>query len=268
LLPENKRTQWQAIYEERLKVYQSGKPYHKGDLWSFSTGKMVAWWEFDGSDGNTVADSSGNGLDGRLVGDAHIVSDPERGKVLSLDGNGDYVDCGNNSAFDLTGSITFAAWIEVGTFDKDKQTLVGVSKGNYGWWIVMKRQVPRNGIKFWCYPLGRGFIMEDDHSDWGWGSVSGSVEVNDGKWHHVALVYDGTMIRLYVDGTLDNSAVAWGNIGTSQSQVHIGGSENEGWNGLIDDVRIYSYALSEEEIKALYGGQGPGPEEKKEQTKQ
>jgi WD40 repeat protein len=260
LLPENERTQWQTNYEQRLELYKSGKPYHQGDLWSFSTGKMVAWWKFDESDANTVPDSSGNGLDGKLVGDAHVVSDAERGKVLSLDGNGDYVNCGDSVAFDVTGSITVAAWIEVGTFDKDKPPVI--DKGGYTWGIGMKS----NGMMFWCYPLG--FQMEAKHKNWGWGNAGGSVGVNDGKWHHVAGVYDGTKMCFYVDGTLDQSVATWGNIGTSQSQVRIGGNSEHPErvsNVLIDDVRIYSYALSESEIKALYAGQGPGPGEKREE---
>jgi len=90
--------------------------------------------------------------------------------------------------------------------------------------------------------------------------------VNDGKWHHVAGVYDGTKLYLYVDGELDNSEYASGSIATNNYNVWIGawidpkgqivGRE---WNGLIDDVRIYSYALGEADIKAVYAGEGPGP---------
>jgi hypothetical protein len=67
---------------------------------------------------------------------------------------------------------------------------------------------------------------------------------------------------LYVDGELDNSAEATGRINTNSWKVLIGeNAERKGrfWNGLIDDVRIYSYALSEAEIKALYAGNGSGP---------
>jgi hypothetical protein len=95
-----------------------------------------------------------------------------------------------------------------------------------------------------------------------WGNVLGSANVNDGKWHHIAGVYDGSNLYLYVDGILDNSVNASGIINTNVFPVLIGeNSERSGrdWNGLIDDVRIYSYALSEAEVKALFAGEVSEP---------
>jgi tetratricopeptide (TPR) repeat protein len=103
LLPIDCRTELRANYEARLGVYQSHKPYHKGSLWSFSDGELVAHWKFDDINVAEVLDSGGNDLHGRFVGDAHIVSDPQRGNVLSLDGDRDYVEFGEDLAFDITG---------------------------------------------------------------------------------------------------------------------------------------------------------------------
>jgi beta-galactosidase len=86
--------------------------------------------------------------------------------------------------------------------------------------------------------------------------------VNDGRWHHVAGVYDGRKLSLYVDGQLDAfvPTIAVTRINTNKDSVCLGMNSgnpkaNE-WNGLIDDVRIYSYALPPEDIKAIHGGQG------------
>jgi len=54
----------------------------KGKLWNFMTGGIVAWWRFDGIEDRIAVDSSDNGLDGKLIGDVQIISDPERGSVL------------------------------------------------------------------------------------------------------------------------------------------------------------------------------------------
>lgn len=99
------------------------------------------------------------------------------------------------------------------------------------------------------------------------GSIFGKVDVNDGKWHHVVGVYEGDEICLYVDGTLDNSERASGLIETNDFAVMIGENAEKmvrGWNGLIDDVRIYSYALTEDEVKEVYAGHGPGPNKRPE----
>ncbi len=235
LLPPDEHARWQVNYESRLKLYESGKPYHMGNLWSFSTGQRVAWYTFDEDKEGQVVDSSGNNLHGKLVGDAKIISDPERGHVLCLDGNGDYVDCGNDPAFNFIGSATVAAWIKVKALDKDWQAIVN----------------KRDGMGI----ASSGLVQ--------WGNVDGKTDMNDGKWHHVAGVHDGTKFYLYVDGKLDNSKEAlWLINTTNEFPVLIGENAAETghyWNGLIDDVRIYSYALSEAEVKALYATKEPPP---------
>ncbi len=219
---------------------------------------IVACWKFDEAKDGNVVDSSGNNLHGKLIGDAKIISDPERGNVLCLDGDGDYVDCGNDTAFDITDQITVAVWIKVNELGRDGVAIV--TKGDSVWSLRSSWELPRAILKFGCTFVGE--------KAWLFGSkVSGqtveeTMDVNDGKWHHVAGLYDGTEIRLYVDGVLDNFQEASGLIHISKFPVLIGKSENAEetkryWNGLIDDVRIYSYALSEAEIKALYAGKEP-----------
>jgi hypothetical protein len=239
-------------YWWRVDAEKSDGSMIKGKLWSFSTGRMVGWWKFDKTEGQVAVDSSGSGLDGKLVGGAHIISDVARGNVLSLDGDGDYVNCGNNPAFDITNSITIAAWIKVDTFDKRWQAVV--TKGDTAW--RLQREGETDALQFAC----TGIDVPGD----AYGSVRGKRNVNDGKWHHIAGVYDGTKMNLYVDGELDVSASATGNIDSNGWEVLIGeDAQRPGrfWNGLIDDVRIYSYSLSEAEIKALCAGRGPGPTE-------
>ena len=221
-------------------------------LATLTGGEMVGWWKFDRVEGGTVIDSSGSGLDGKLVGDAHIISDSIRGNVLSLDGDGDYVNYGNNPAFDITNSITITAWIKVDTFDKGWQAVV--TKGDTAWRLQRERET--DALQFAC----TGIDVPGD----AYGSVKGKRNVNDGKWHHISGVYDVTKMYQYVDGELDVSASATGSIDTNGWEVLIGENSQwpgREWNGLIDDVRIYSYALSEAEIKALYAGKGPGPTE-------
>jgi serine/threonine protein kinase/Flp pilus assembly protein TadD len=227
----------------------------KGSLWSFSTGRMVGWWRFDGIEDHITVDSSGSGLDGKLIGDAQIISDTERGSVLSLDGYGDYVNCGTNPAFDITSSITVAAWFKVNKFDKHWQAII--AKGDTAWRLHRNRDT--DNIAFSCTGLD---VPGDQYS-----TLRGKRGVNDGKWHHTVGVYDGKKIYLYIDGELDVSANAIGIIHTNSWKVLIGeNAERPGrfWNGLIDDVRIYSYALSETEVKELYAGRDPGPNERPE----
>jgi beta-galactosidase len=94
--------------------------------------------------------------------------------------------------------------------------------------------------------------------------LRGNVDVNDARWHHVVGVYDGRRLSLYVDGKLDTSApaVTFSRINTSKDHVLIGMNArsrlwSREWNGLIDDLRIYNYALRPEDVKALHEGREP-----------
>jgi len=212
-----------------------------GDVWSFNTGRLVAWWKLDDGSGNIAIDSSGNGYNGTLAGDASWV-DGITGSALAFDGDGDYVDIGKDPSFDITNQITVSAWIKVSAFDRDWQAIV--AKGDRAW--RLQRSWDKSTLEFACSSL---VVPGTD-----WGQINGTTDVYDGHWHHVAGVYDEEKLCLYVDGKLDASAEAPGNIRANEEPVYIGGNSqmpNRFWNGLIDDVRIYSYALSAGEISEI-----------------
>ena len=251
LLPENCPPALRANYESRLAVYESRKPYRKGSLWSFSDGELVAHWTFDRVEGDNVPDSVGKDRYGRLVGGAHIVSDPERGDVLSLDGKGDYVDCGKDSSLHITGSITCSVWLKANIPEEDWEFLLQVD----AWYLA----VDKNSTEF-----GGTFTKGAQDARWIW--AQGSAGVNDGKWHHVVGTHDGAKVCLYVDGLLVDFETRGGSTVAYNDPVCIGGwpHSKDQWNGLIDDVRIYSYALSPEEVKMLYEGKEPPRERRSE----
>ena len=212
-----------------------------GDVWSFNTGRLVAWWKLDDGSGNIAVDSSGNGHNGTLLGDTSWV-DGIDGAALAFDGDGDYVDIGKSPDFDIKNQITVSAWIKVNAFDRDWQSIV--TKGDRAW--RLQRNAGDRTLEFAC----SGLVVPGTD----WGQIFGTVGVNDGHWHHVAGVYDQEKLYLYIDGNLDASAEAPGTIRVNDEPVYIGENSqmpNRFWNGLIDDVRIYSYALSAEEISEI-----------------
>ena len=80
-------------------------------------------------------------------------------------------------------------------------------------------------------------------------------EINDGQWHHIVALYDGRHAALYLDGQLETSVAATGLIAQNSEPVLIGeNSVSRGrlFNGWMDDVRLYDYGLSEDEVVALY----------------
>jgi hypothetical protein len=217
-----------ASYYWRVDEVQLDGSVVTGDVWTFRPGGLVGWWKFDEGAGTRAADSSGHGFHGTLVGGPAWV-DGVVGKALELDGIDDYVDLGNGSQFAITGPITICARIKVKAFDKEWQALV--TKGDSSW--RLQRNRGQNSLEFACtgVPVPGALV----------GSLFGTVNVNDGQWHHVAAVSDGTRVTLYVDGRLDMSVEAAGTLRTNNYKVLIGANDEKpgrNWSGLIDDARL------------------------------
>ena len=230
-----------TTYYWRVDEVQPEGSVATGDIWSFNTGRLIAWWKLDDGSGDIAIDSSGNAHNGTLVGDTSWV-DGIDGAALAFDGDGDYVDIGKDPSFDIKNQITVSAWIKVNAFDRDWQAIV--AKGDRAW--RLQRNAGDRTLEFAC----SGLVVPGTD----WGQIYGTTDVNDGHWHHVAGVYDEEKIYLYIDGNLDASAKAAGTIRVNDEPVYIGENSqtpDRFWNGLIDDVRIYSYALSAEEISEI-----------------
>ena len=207
---------------------------------------LVAHYPFEGNAINTSGlGPAGNGI---LVGGptykAGVI-----GQAIAFDGVDDYVNCGNRSLFNLTKQVTVAAWIKINNFDKKHQTII--SKGDNSWRLA--RAGDLDSIEFACN--GTGTTKWDGSGEVPW-AVTGSTSVNDGKWHHIAGVFDGSALYLYIDGVLEGAKCAANSIDVSNYEVCIGENgqvPGRQWNGLIDDVRIHNYALSQAEIVNLMG---------------
>ncbi len=146
---------------------------------------IAGWWTFD--DG-TPTDISGNGLDGVLLGNAAIVTDPDRGEVLQINQSGMQVD----GPFAITTSFTLSAWVKL------DQPRAGRYYFGGPWWIRTDNQ--GGSEHHWCeirYPNGSFVDKFDTRSG---SSPEGQL---DGQWHHIAVVLpeDGA-VKAYVDGAL------------------------------------------------------------------
>ena len=209
------------------------------DVWSFNTGKLVGWWKFDESTGTIAFDSSGNGNNGTLKGNP--VWRPTggiSGGAIELSGKGDYVEISNETNFNINEQITVAAWVNI--TDVPQEWTGIVTKGDSAW--RLSTSFAKNIFHF-------GVSSQD--------YINGKTAVDSGQWHNVVCIYDGQKISIYVDGKPDVTMPRTGPIATNDFPVCIGENiELKGrcFHGLIDDVRIYNYALPENEIGELYSG--------------
>jgi len=191
----------------------------------------------------TTADSSVNGNTAMLYGPTRQFDGGR--DALMFDGIDDYAEVENESFFDITNQITVSAWIKVNAFTRSYQAIA--TKGNSAWRI--QRWSNTNRIEFACTGLSHSIP---------YGSLIGNINVNDGQWHHVAGVYDGTRIYLYIDGVQDVNTPTSGSINMNNYKVMIGeNAENTDryWNGWIDDVQIYNRGLNIIEINIIKTGE-------------
>jgi beta-galactosidase len=175
-----------------------------------------------------------------------IVTDPTRGQVASFDVN-DYVDCGNDASLsepNITGKITLAAWVKTNDCGNG-QFNPYIAKGDHAY-TLQHRAPPGTGIN-------ELEIAIYDGTAWDFASTPVDISFN-GVWHHLAGTYNGSQIKLYVDGELKDTNDYVGSIPSETNNVNLGTSSDftDRWyEGLLDDVRIYSRALSQEEVASL-----------------
>ena len=209
---------------------------------------LVAWWSFNDGSGTTALESV-SGLHGTLVGGPSWTR--KVGGALEFDGVDDYVTAGPDEALNFTGSFTIAAWIKIDQWTHKHEIVV--YKATEDW--ANK-----------CWRLNRAGDRDTIAiTTIGTQKLRGSTAVNDGEWHHIAAVFDddADMMYLYLDAVEDASTGFGGNPPGGTGPLLIGCERDDElsdpppplrrfWGGLIDEVHIYSRALSPEDIKELY----------------
>lgn len=213
---------------------------------------LIGNWRFDEktSAGTTARDSSGNGYNGTMTnGPARVKGKTWRG--LLFDGSNDYVDVGDQSAFDFGSAqnFTLSAWFKWDGTSQAYQPLV--QKGNL------------NSNSHYMLGVTSGYIkfrMKDSNGnikDLSAGAATANV------WTHVVAVKDSSKMYIYVNGSLAiDFAHSFTGDFSSTYPLRIGflsyitppAYVNAGFHGTIDNVRIYNRALNSTEIQSLYAG--------------
>jgi len=198
--------------------------------------------------GNTE-DSSGNGLDGVLAGDANLpasyVNGPAGfGQGLLFDGayGHQYVDLGTFNPSAATGQLTVALWAKWDGLTDQWQGLMS------------KRDSWSRYDMMWQIEANQSTGLVRFQRD-GEGEVP-AVTPTVGEWTHIAATFDGTVATVYVNGVQTGQDTSWSFGYDTEASVQIGACDPGGgnpFNGAIDDVWIYDTVLSEAEIKALAG---------------
>ena len=232
-----------------------------GLLTSVSQADLVGLWRFDEGSGSTASDSSGNGHHGTLVGDPKWAGG-KNGGALDFDGQDDLVELGK---FDVVGpGITLAGWIRPDTFAINDGRIItkAVEWGeNDHWWMLSTiASGGESRLRFRLKTEGQSTTTLI--------ASSGALVVEE--WQHAAATWDGTTMRLHLNGeevgsaAKDGAAVATNpdasaSIGSQPSDAFAPATPdhvNKFFDGLIDEVRLYNNALTAEQLEGIMQGEG------------
>jgi len=191
-------------------------------------------WLFDEGSGDTAKDSSVNKNNGTLKSGPKWV-DGKFGKALEFDGKDDYVEVPDNDTLNVT-AITLAAWVK-----SEANQLVD---GNV---IVYKN--PSYILQYWSATINPGVFVGGQWCGSGW---LPQAVIWDNDWHHVALTYDGSIQKFYVDGVfMGDNAACKGEIDITTNSLTIGTGNTGFYTGSIDEVAVFDVALEEDDFEII-----------------
>jgi chitodextrinase len=205
---------------------------------------LVAAYSFDEGTGITVSDASGSGNTGTIA-NATWTTTGKYGRALMFNGTSSWVTIPDTPSLDLTTGETLEAWVCPFTIPP-----VGCSRPvNCEWMDAIHKDSDRYYIEVSSNHNGEpeaGGIFASGKQ-----IVFGPSVLPINAWTHLALTYDSTMTRLYVNGTLVASSPETSHITTSTNPLFIGGDQTMGqfFSGLIDEVRVYNIAMSRVQIQ-------------------
>lgn len=212
---------------------------HTSNDWSINGSSwdknLIAYYKFNDSDQVNIFDSAreNNGL---IINEANVIDQGMWGSnALSLDGFDQYVEIGTLS--NMGDEFTFSSWIKTPE-SRDLRKVISVGEGLVG---APQLGISNGKIKISLFGSNALYSLED---------------YNNNLWHHVAggINYDGNYF-LYVNGQSQgslksNQDINW--LGNLRFGAYFSEEDEFFYDGLIDEVKIYNGALTEEEILADY----------------
>ena len=207
---------------------------------------LIGHWDFEEGSGSNAFDASNNHLDGSIV-NASYVAGRVGNYALDFNGSNSYVVIANNALL-TPATITISLWYKSRSSQQDHADIL--DKG-HGW----------NTSPYYAgYAIQHSTAAYTDlGAFYGNGSSfhgASSTSSKDNQWHHLVTTLGQDEISLYIDGTLVSKTAGQGPLVENGQNLYFGRHKNNVrfYNGLIDDVQIYSGTLSNTERNFLYTG--------------
>ena len=214
---------------------------------------LVGWWP-----GNGTAEDAAAGNNGQLFGDATFAS-AVVGQGFKFDGFGDYVEIPDSSAL-RPAQMSTEAWVRFDSMDTPIVSDFGALGLQY---IIFKKN--SRIFNFEAYALRKErqlgverfvFSVADVNGFGGTNLATSTTALVVGQFYHVVGSYDGSRVRLYVNGVLEGESAVTLTVDYGTRPIFIGTSGETVFdgklNGIVDEASIYNRALDAAEVAALY----------------
>lgn len=200
---------------------------------------LIASYDFEEGAGAVAHDGSGNGNHGKIFGAQWVKV--KTGHALKFDGVDDYVDCGSAGVLKFKGAFSLVLWVK-------HESALGWQDyiGNY-----------TGGVSGYVIAQNNGSLHFHNGGLEPYTLNLETLKLKAAVWYHVAAAYDrqAGMMKIYLDGVEAAVQKVEGTPKPSRTENLLIGKYHDGrerFHGVLDDVRIYSRALSEAEVMALY----------------
>lgn len=212
----------------------------------------VARWKLDEGTGTTANDNSGNNLTGTLTTSPTWVAG-KYGRAVDFSPTSSYISVADNAALNITGDITYEAWVKPTTIDGTARLIFG--KGTASANTTRQYSLRLNTSNRW-----EAFAYTGSTAN----SVADTtVTPSTSRWDHIAAVRDTTAatLKIYINGVLTGTSTGvTGAINTTSDIFAIGREGTTASNyfgGQVDDVRIYNYIRNSKQIVQDMNGDAP-----------
>jgi len=182
---------------------------------------------------------SGRASSPLLTADVASRAEVYGGRGLVFDGTTDYLDCGDNAVFDITGAITLSCWVNPSAINQHSLLLGRDDGTNRNYYLELYTD---EKIYWTCNGLSDTQVVS-------------STTISANEWYHIAGTYDGSNLKLYINGLLEDSDASTGSIDNDDVSFTIGARESgidRHFGGSMSDVKVYSSALTEAEVQSQY----------------
>jgi len=204
---------------------------------------MVSWWPGDGNANDIIDSNPGTLMNGATYGTGMV------GQAFSLDGVDDYIDAGSNPVFDFgTQNFTIDFWVKFNDTSGEQVLIEKFITGAGPGWTFTK--LGSNSLQFYGSGCGGACVQYN----------STSIVAN--TWYHLAITRNSDIFTIYMNGDAKVSMSNPGGNFATTNPLLIGRRNPTGQsyflNGLIDEIEIYTRALSQTEIQTIYSAGSAG----------